>query len=96
VTAQDLDIGSFSDDPPWLLDPDALTWRRDLDPVRAATRAQVPELTRRRAVPPVGRVLITGARLGLALGGWYLRERRSGDPSTSRAGLSRRLRIAFE
>jgi ubiquinone biosynthesis protein len=96
VTAQDLDIGSFSDDPPWLVDPDQLTWRRDLERVRTATRAQVPERTRRRVVPPGGRVLVTGARLGVALGGWYLRERRGDDPSASRAGLSLRLRKAFE
>ena len=96
MTAQDLHICSFSDDPPWLVEPDQLVWRHDLDRVRAATRAQVPELTRRRLLPPGGRVLVTGARLGMALGGWYLRERRSGDPSVSRAGLSRRLRRAFE
>ncbi len=42
----------------------------------------------------------TGARLGLALAGWYLIERRTarqqGDLARSRAGLSRRLRKAFE
>ncbi|MEA3056181.1 MAG: ubiquinone biosynthesis protein [Actinomycetota bacterium] len=96
MTALDLDIGSFSDEPPWLIDPDELAWRPGLDRVRAATRAQVPELTRRRLVPPGGRVLVTGARLGVALGGWYMRERRSGDASASRAGLSLRLRKAFE
>ncbi|HEX9530146.1 MAG TPA: AarF/UbiB family protein, partial [Acidimicrobiales bacterium] len=57
---------------------------------------EVPALTRRRRVPPGGRVLTVGARLGLALAGWYLIERHTGDQSTSRSGLSRRLRRAFE
>jgi ubiquinone biosynthesis protein len=92
----DLHIGSFSDEPPWHIDPAELVWKRGLDAIRVATRRQVPVLTRRRVLPPGARVLVTGARLGLALGGWYLLERRSGDPSTSRAGLSRRLRKAFE
>jgi len=93
----DLDIGSFNDeDPPWLIEPAALVWRRGLDAVRTQTRAQVPVLTRRRTIPPGARVLVTGAHLALALGGWYLIDRRRGDASASRAGLSRRLRHAFE
>ena len=96
MRAQDLDIGSFSDDPPWLVEPGGQVWRRGLDGVREATRAAVPALTRRRLIPPGARVVVTGARLGVALGGWYLRERRTGDPATSRAGLSKRLRQAFE
>jgi ubiquinone biosynthesis protein len=94
--AADLDIGSFSDEPPWLIDPSDLVWRRGLDAIRAQTRAQVPVLTRKRLIPPGVRVLVTGARLAIALGGWALVERRSGDASKSRAGLSRRLRQAFE
>jgi ubiquinone biosynthesis protein len=40
-------------------------------------------------------VLTVGSRLGRALGGWYLTDRRRGG-ATSRAGVSRRLRQAFE
>src|SRR5947199_8440959 len=82
--ATDLDLGAFSDDPPWTIDPDALVWRRGLDRVRAAANGEVPELTRRRTVPPGGRVLSVGYRLGKALLGWYVKERRSGHQSTSR------------
>lgn len=96
MLAQDLDIGSFSDDPPWIVEPGDLVWRRGLDRVREATRADVPNLIRRRLVPPGARVVLTGAHLAVALGSWYAVERRSGDASTSRAGLSRRLRRAFE
>jgi ubiquinone biosynthesis protein len=92
----DLALGAFSDHGPWTIDPDALVWRRGLDRVRAATAAEVPELTRRRRLPPGGRVLSVGWRLGKAMAGWYVRERRSGVQSTSRAGVSRRLRQAFE
>ena len=31
VTATDLDVGAFSDDPPWEVDPDALKWRAGID-----------------------------------------------------------------
>src|SRR5205085_12045012 len=91
----DLDIGAFSANGPWEVDPDKLEWRRGLDRVRAATAASVPQLTRRRRLPPGMRVLRVGALLGRALGGWYLTDKRKGE-HVSRAGLSRRLRQAFE
>ena len=93
----DLAIGSFTDDGPWLVEPDRLAWRRRLDRIRAATHAEVPHLTRRRRLPPGARVVRVGRLLGVAVGGWYLVERRRapGTPE-SRAGLSRRLRKAFE
>ena len=93
--ATDLAIGAFSDTPPWTVDPDEMIWRRGIDAVRAATKADVPHLTRRRIVPPGGRVVVVGARLVAALAAWYAIERRSGVETTSRAGLSRRLRTAF-
>ncbi len=89
----DLAIGAFSEQAPWLVDPDAMPWRQGIDQLRKATRAQVPVLLRRRRLPPGQRVAITGLYLGSALASWYLRER--GTPA-SRAGLSRRLRQAFE
>ncbi|HTZ08628.1 MAG TPA: AarF/UbiB family protein [Acidimicrobiales bacterium] len=91
----DLAVGAFSTRPPWLVDPDALTWREGIVPLRARTRAEAPRLTRRRRLPPGVRVVRVGARLGVAVGAWYLLERRRG-PHASRAGLSRRLRRAFE
>ncbi len=96
----DLHFGAFSDDAPWIVEPEGLTWRPGIDTLRASTAAQVPVLIRRRALPPGLRVLITGLRLGRALAGWYLIDRRrtgaDGAPSPSRAGLSRRLRREFE
>jgi ubiquinone biosynthesis protein len=97
---RDLAVGAFSDTPPWLVDPDAMSWRSAVHYLRQASQAEVPRLIRRRRLPPGGRVLTVGARLGWALGTWYLIERRQGarteDRSVSRAGVSRRLRLAFE
>jgi ubiquinone biosynthesis protein len=96
VAPTDLDQGSFSDTPPWTLDhPTALAWRDGLDEVRARSIAEVPTLTRPSRWPPGARLLTVTRRLGTAVGLWALRERRAGG-ATSRAGISRRLRIAAE
>jgi ubiquinone biosynthesis protein len=96
----DLAFGAFSDTPPWLIEPDQLAWRHGLAELRAATAAEVPSLLRRRRIPPGERVLRVGRLLGVSIGSWYLLERRrartEGRPEISRAGLSRRLRRAFE
>ena len=100
VIPADLAVGAFSSEPPWLIDPDALVWRSGSTQRRNATQAQVPRLLRRRVLPPGRRVIKVAFRLGGALAGWYLierrRARRIGEPEVSRAGLSRRLRKAFQ
>jgi ubiquinone biosynthesis protein len=93
VPAPDVREFAFSDHGPWVVDPSALVWLPRLDRVRARTRAEVPRLLAPRRLPPVGRLSLVLARVGTALGAWYLRER---GTSSSRAGLSRRLRRAFE
>jgi ubiquinone biosynthesis protein len=93
--AADLEWGAFSDDPPWVVDPGALTWRAGLGAVRERTTARARHLALRRAFPPLTATVHMGASLGSALGGWYLTDRRRGR-SRSRSGLSRRLRVAFE
>jgi ubiquinone biosynthesis protein len=96
----DLAFGAFSSEPPWLVDPDALAWRKGIESLRRETSEGVPALLRRRRLPPGFRVVRTGALLGWAIGLWWIRERRrarrTGDQSISRAGLSRRLRRSFE
>ncbi len=96
----DLSIGAFSDDPPWLIDPARLVWRPGTTALRAATARQVPQMLRRRRIPPGRRVVRVGRILGVAIGSWYVFERRQarrqGRPEISRLGLSRRLRRAFE
>ncbi|MGH8987642.1 MAG: ABC1 kinase family protein, partial [Acidimicrobiales bacterium] len=91
----DLDWGAFSDDPPWILDPDQLTWRHDIDALRARTLSRTRRLARHRTIPPLGATARVAANLVPAIGAWYLVDRRRGRRQ-SRAGLSRRLRRAFE
>jgi len=91
----DLAIGAFSLHPPWVLELDGITWRDGIDELRRRARAEAPRLTRMRRFPPGSRVVRVGALLGTALAGWYLGDRQRGQHQ-SRAGLSRRLRRAFE
>ncbi len=93
--SSDLSFGAFSDRGPWHIDPSACPWRADVAALRARSQAEVPELVRRRAMPPLWRFTEAAALIGSGLTGWSLRERRRGG-SESRAGLSRRLRRAFE
>jgi ubiquinone biosynthesis protein len=91
----DLAIGAFTDDGPWVIDLDHLPWRAAVPEVRARVRRELPELVRPRRLPPGLRVVRVTQKLGTALAAWALIERRKGNP-TSRAGISRRLRIAAE
>ncbi len=91
----DLVFGSFSDDPPWVLDPDRLPWRKPLLAVRSVAQREVPQLVTPRRFPGWRSVRVV-REIGGALGMWAIRERRSDDASASRAGLSRRLREAAE
>jgi ubiquinone biosynthesis protein len=92
----DLAHGSFSDTPPWTLDdPADLPWRTDLAAVRAAVAAEVPVLTKPERWPPGARLVTVSRRLGTAVALWALKEKRQ-DESASRAGISRRLRLAAE
>ncbi len=92
---QDLSRFAFSEQGPWPVDPDRMPWRREIVRLRAASQAQVPDWVRVRNVPPLRRFVSAGVRVGGALLAWQLRERRQRGES-SRAGLSLRLRRAFE
>jgi ubiquinone biosynthesis protein len=100
VSPADLPVGAFSASPPWLVDPAQLRWRAGVPSLRSATAGQVPQLLRRRRLPPGRRVVKVGFELGWAVTAWYLIERRrarhEGRPELSRSGLSRRLRLAFQ
>ena len=91
----DTALGVFSDDGPWVLDPETLAWRPGVAGIRARLAASLPRLTRRRTLPPARRLGTTVRHLGSALVPWYLTERRRGG-SASVAGISRRLRVAAE
>jgi ubiquinone biosynthesis protein len=95
VTSADTEFGVFTDDGPWVLDPDDLPWKVGLPKIRAELQASLPELIGSRKIPPGARVGTTVRHLGGALGLWYLTERRRGG-SAKIAGISRRLRVAAE
>ena len=89
----DLAVGSFSDDPPWQVDVDRLDWLAPAAVLRQRIRASVPALVAPHRVPPGLRVLTVVWHLGVGIGLWWLRER---GTASSRAGISRRLRVACE
>jgi ubiquinone biosynthesis protein len=93
--SSDVALYAFTDHGPWVVERERCEWLRGVDVLRATTRRQVPLLTTRRLLPPPGRLSFVALHLGAAVGGWALRERRSGG-AVSRAGLSRRLRRAAE
>ncbi|MDQ1511588.1 MAG: ubiquinone biosynthesis protein, partial [Actinomycetota bacterium] len=90
----DLAIGSFSDHGPWIVDPDTMGWRTDVDRRRAQARNQFPAWLKPGALPPIGRGARVIGRVGVAIAGWYAIDRRKGQPA-GRRGLARRLRHAF-
>jgi len=95
----DLVLGAFTPDAPWLVDPDAMSWRTggrgepDVDTLRHQAADLARTLVHPQHLPSLGRVLSVAWRLGVPLVLWGAKER--GTPQ-SRAGLSRRLRPAFE
>jgi ubiquinone biosynthesis protein len=94
-TPSDVEWGAFSDEGPWVLDADHLAWRRAVPGLRAEVARLLPELTRRRALPPGRRIGRTTRLLGGGLARWYLGARRQGGVA-SRTDLAHRLRVAAE
>ncbi len=95
MATPDTEQFAFSDQAPWIIEREKISWAHDLAAVRAQTLAELPQLLERRTIPPVTRFAETALRLGGALASWYVRDRRKGG-SISRHGLSHRLRDAFE
>jgi ubiquinone biosynthesis protein len=93
VPSPDLEFGAFSDHGPWVLDPEHIPWQWDIERIRRGTRREVPRLLAPGRLPPLGRLVRTLVEIGGALAGWLVFEWRR--PS-SRTGISRRLRLAFE
>lgn len=92
-TADDLHLGSFSDNPPWSMATSSLSWARAVNILRRQQQRQLPHLTKPPRIPPLGRAVTVVFVLGRAVGLWYLFARRG---ENSRADLSRRLREAAE
>lgn len=91
----DVAWGAFTDDAPWVLGDGPQRWQAGLGRVRADVAASVPDLTRRRILPPGRRLGTTVVHLGSALAAWSTGARRTGG-SASKRDLARRLRVAAE
>ena len=94
-TTADTGTWAFGEHGPWRIDPTHLPWRAAIEALRAGSQAEVPELVRRRRLPPLGRFTEAFVLVGAAIAAWGLGARRRGGPA-SRSDLSRRLRRAFE
>lgn len=94
VTPPDLEKYSFTEEGPWVVEPDEMPWRRGTGTLRLSTRRQVPFLTTPRRLPGT-RVFRVSWKMGKAVAGWRLIDKRKGS-SESLTGISRRLRIAAE
>ena len=95
VGPTDVAWGSFSDEAPWVLGSDTLIWQFDVAGERGRIARSLPELTRRRLLPPARRIGVTARLLGGGLLPWYLRARRRGG-TESRRDIAHRLRVAAE
>ena len=93
TATDDLDIGSFSDSPPWSMAKRPPTWLAKVRILRTEQLRSLPRLTTPPRIPPLSRFLTVVAILGKAIAGWYLLDRKG---TKSRAGLARRLREAAE
>ncbi|MGH1504294.1 MAG: ABC1 kinase family protein [Acidimicrobiales bacterium] len=93
IPADDLELGSFTDDAPWSVASNDLTWRRHVGRLRLAQARELPRLTRQPKLPPVRRAATVVRVLGSAIGLWAVKER--GGPR-SKAGISHRIRVAAE
>jgi len=91
----DLIHGSFSDAPPWLIEPESITWLPGLDTLRTEVRAQVPKLTANRVLPPGRRVGRIAADVGASMAMWKATARKKGKEDRYRI-LSVRLRKSAE
>jgi ubiquinone biosynthesis protein len=92
----DTSFGAFTDVGPWNIDLDTITWSANLDQLRDETRAKVPELTRKRLLPPGRRVVSILGRFGWAIGRWKFAKARGLKGPASKQELSLRLRLASE
>ena len=94
----DLDWGAFSDNPPWVLDRDQISWLSIAPVLRQAARKEVPVLTKPSRIPPVLRLLVVVRVLLAALLPWLWHKKLNHYESDkdSRLDISKRMRRAVE
>lgn len=94
----DLDWGAFSDNPPWVLDREQISWLSIAPVLRQAARKEVPVLTKPSRIPPVLRLLVVVRVLLAALLPWLWHKKLNHYESdkNSRLDISKRMRRAVE
>jgi ubiquinone biosynthesis protein len=92
--SDDFGVGAFPTPGPWIVNPDTMPWRAGIDLLRRRTQARVPELLRRRRVPPLGSVRVAATMTGVAAP-WAIRHRKDRSTSAAQADLAAGLRPAF-
>lgn len=93
IEADDLHLGTFSEQGPWSLAQRAPVWRKGVDRLRIEQTALVPRLVRRPRLPPLRRAATVARIVGWNLGIWAVRDRKRPDSS---AALARRVRESAE
>ena len=91
----DQHVGAFTEDGPWVVDPDRMPWRAGTAQLRERARAQVPELVRRRRLPPPRGAMVAAKLAAVALP-WLVRHRGARDSAAAQSELAALLRPAFE
>jgi ubiquinone biosynthesis protein len=93
--ASDHNVGAFTDDGPWIVDPDEMVWRKGIDALRSRAAERVPEMVRTRRLPPMRGAVVALKLVATALP-WVARNRKHMADPTAQAELAARLRPAFE
>ncbi len=98
VEHSDRTWGAFTEAAPWVLDRDEIRWLPVVDRLRRSAHDEVPSLTAPGRRPPGFRAATVVTHLTRAIGPWLIRKRRGRYDSqeSSRAELSRRLRLGAE
>ena len=94
----DLEWGAFSDNPPWVLDRNQISWLAIAPVLRQAARKEVPVLTKPSRIPPVLRLLVVMRTLVAALLPWLWHKKLNhfACAEDSRTDISKRMRKAVE
>lgn len=89
----DRQFGSFSENGPWDLQEHQPQWLNQVPSLRTDQAVALPDLTKPPRFPPLARATTVARVLGLSVGVWALRERKT---SASRLRISQRVRVAAE
>jgi ubiquinone biosynthesis protein len=91
----DLNIGSFTEDGPWEIDPQKIGWKLISEELNAAAQNEIDTVLEPNKIPPLFRTCEIIFGLTKSIGKWYLVSRRK-DKSHSYRIISRNLKNTFQ